>query len=669
MKKLSKYIYLVSLFLCLGLFAQSNSVVIKSWVKQNAILLRWAPTNKSTFEAGVKYGYKLIRKDKSGQTVILNENIKPYSKTDSVWYKLLKSNPNAALALSALYNNTSKVVDAKQKQKQELMVYNMLLLSCDFDSQIAKACGLYYKDSTISNTNEYQYSLIINNPAIKVNAALNVNASVLSFNPVINNLQGLFKTKSVKLRWNAKKYTNDYAGYNIERSTDSVHYSKINQSPVILLASQFEKNKELIYYLDTFPSTKQKYYYRIRGLNHFGEWSEPSNVLSAIGYEPLKSFPVFDTIYTISNQRVYMKWRMGDKKENNLPKAYYVSRSISDKGKYELVYTTNTNFEFTDENPNPTNFYKINAIGFGGDTLSSFSYMALIIDTIPPVKPQGLKAKVDSKGLVTLSWDKNPESDIRGYKIFRSNALHEEFVQINNEFAKEPNYTDKLNLKTLSKKVYYRVSAADNRFNNSEQSEIVEVKRPDTIAPVAAIVTKLELNQKGIKISWINSNSEDVKYSVLYRTSADDKEQTKIMEWRAKDSVKSCFDSTLIMGEGYRYKIVVGDEDDNISISNNPYILYETGFRRKITDVKFSVDRTQKTITLGWNYNEKGVERFVIYRCKKGGALTIIKTIDGNTTTFIDNTTSISNIYEYRIKPVFTNGAEGVISDGVVVEY
>lgn len=657
------------MFVLSNVFAQKESVIIKSWVKKNGVLLRWAPANMEVFKNGVKYGYKIARKKIDGtqtHTVV----VKPLGKTDTTWFKLMKSDKNMSMVYSAMYNNQSKSGDIKKKTEQERMVFHLLLLSCDFKREVAEACGLFYEDHQIDNTVKYVYEVSVNLPTTLSNSGkYTVDATVLSINPEIKNLQGLFRNKSVKLKWNAQAFRNDYAGYVIERSADSINYIQLNNAPVILISSQFEKNKENIFYLDTFPETGKKYHYRIKGINHFGELSVSSNVISAIGYNSLKSFPVFDTLYVINNRKVFMHWRMSEKDENELPVKYFITRSISDQGKYQEIYNTKKQFEFIDENPLPTNFYKINAISLGGDTLSSFSQMALIIDTIPPVKPQGLKAKVDSKGIVTLTWNLNPENDVKGYKIFRSNALHEEFVQINNEFVKEAVYKDKLNLKTLTKKVYYRISAADNRFNNSEQSEIIEVKRPDTIAPVPAVVTKLQMLSNGIKIEWINSNSEDLKYSVLYRQKQKDMNQVKLMEWNVKDSLKMFVDSTLNAGEGYRYKIIASDEDDNISVSNNPYMLFETGFRKKITDVKFSVDRTLKKITLNWNYNEKGVEKYVIYRCKKGGALIIIKTLKGDVSSFVDTTASISNIYEYRIKPVFTNGAEGIISDVIEVEY
>ncbi len=664
------FIFLI--FTALNIRSQNNVVYIKSFVKQNEILFRWVPVNRQVFDLANKNGYKITRVDESGNSIVLEQALKPYQKEDTIWFSLLKKGDNAIFAVNALYQNKAKAnLPQKEKENNEGMVYNMLLLSCNFDVAIAKACGLFYSDKNYDKAKKYTYKIEIDGmpPTLKfIPGNISVNAGQLSKNIPINNLSGIFKNKSVKLKWKATDFTESYSGYNIERSKDSVTYQKLNKAPVILIASQFEKNKQFIFYVDTFPTVKEKYYYRIKGVNHFGEESDGSNVVSAIGYESLNSFPILDSIKVIQNKRVFMHFRMQDKKENEKPKEYFVVRGKKDKGPYEKIFSSAKATDFTDDKPESSNYYKAGAISYGGDTLYSYSYLALISDTIPPSPPKGLKATVDAKGNVTLSWEKNPEPDFKGYKILKANALHEEFVQINKEFAIEPKYSDKLNLKTLTKNIYYAVIATDKRYNNSVKCQPIEVKRPDTIAPAKPILTNLEVKPNGIKVNWINSNSEDVKYYVLYRSTELESKETKIKEWNAKDSLKEILDTNVVLGTGYKYRLLVSDDDDNISVSNNPYIKYETGYRKKLKDIKFEVDRKLKTVKLKWN-SENGIEKFVLYRCKQGGTLTIIKTFPSGVTEFTDSTVSISNIYEYRIKPVYTNGAEGIISDAVIVEY
>lgn len=673
----TKLVFVIALLVAfLSSSSQNKAVYAKSFVKQNKVLLRWVPSDKKVFDIAVKNGYKITRytneENMLSMPPILTVTVMPYSIRDSMkWAILIKNNESAMVAYKTIHGDKKKAV-TPQDLATEKMFYDLFLLSCDFDSGIAKASGLIFADSTVSNSKKYTYKIEVNNlpSALKYSAvSVEVNAETLSQNVAIKNLSGKFKNKTVKLKWKATDYKNDFSAYDVERSTDSITYTKINPSPVILLQSQFEKKKEFIYYDDTISRTGVKYFYRIKGINHFGETSTPSNIVSGIGYESINSFPVIDSIKVIQNQKVFVQFRMQDKKENSKPKEYILVRAKKDKGPYEKIFSSKQPTNFIDEKPESTNYYKAGAITFSGDTLYSYSFLALISDTIPPTPPTGLKAKVDTKGNVTLTWDKNPELDVQGYKILKSNALHEEFVQINNEFAREPIYKDKLNLKTLTRTIYYCIVATNKRYNNSNKSAPIEVKRPDTIPPVKPILTNLELKSNGIKVNWINSNSEDVKYYVLYRSTELQTKEVKLKDWLAKDSLKQFLDTTVEMGVGYKYRLLVSDEDDNFSVSNNPYIKFETGYRKKMTDIKFEVDRTLKTVKLKWNYNSGEIERFVLYRCKKGAQLTIIKTLPGKTFEFTDATPNMGNIYEYRIKPVYTNGAEGIISDAVIVEY
>ncbi len=660
------------------LFAQNKTIYAKYFVKQNSVLLRWVPANKQVFEMGAKNGYKITRyiKENNGLTspIVLTENFKPLAFTDTLsWAYLLQKNSNGIIAYSFFSNlNKPKKTLTKQEAMNDDMQYGLLLLSCDFDAPLAKATGLFFTDSTSQNTKTYVYKIELNTTTPTTTNSpcwLDVNSSILSTNPPIQNLKAVVKNKHVKLKWSYAELKANYGSYQVERSTDSISFSKINTSPVILVSSQFEKKKDLITFDDTLPTTKVKYYYYIKGINYFGEESNPSNCLSVIGYKELKSFPIIDSIKTIANQKVFVKWRMKDETENDLVKTYILLRSKKDKGTYSTIHQSNNAGTYLDDKPEASNYYKIAAISYGNDTAYSYSSLALIIDSIPPSNPIGLKAIVDSKGNVVLTWTKNPEKDIKGYKVFKANALSEEFVQMKNEFITTTEFKDKLNLKTLSKKIFYKVVATDNNYNNSDFSEYIEVKRPDTIPPIAPLISDLKLLQHGIKITWIPSNSEDAKLYVLYHINTKGNTDIKVIEWLAKDSLKTFTDTTLELGESYRFKIVVTDDDDNINISNYPFMKFETGYRKKITTLNTTVNREDKLITLKWDYTTTEIEKFIIYRAKNQEQLTIIKTLDGSIKTYNDKELSINNFYTYRIKAVLKDGTESIISDELKAEY
>lgn len=90
------------------------------------------------------------------------------------------------------------------------------------------------------------------------------------------------------------------------------------------------------------------------------------------------------------------------------------------------------------------------------------------LDTTPPDKPKSLEA-VGRNTYVLLDWDKNTETDLAGYKVYRSmtplSGFHQ---QAEIEFNQ---YTDK-GLEN-STKFFYKVSAYDMAGNESEKTDAV----------------------------------------------------------------------------------------------------------------------------------------------------------------------------------------------------
>jgi len=411
------------------------------------------------------------------------------------------------------------------------------------------------------------------------------------------------------------------------------------------------------------------YYYRIKGVNFFGEESEPSNVIKIVNGKPINSFPFIDSLKVVNNKMVFLKWRMNDREETGLISKYLLGRSKTDNGKYEFIYQGNSLLEYIDKTPLENNFYKVFAITLAGDTLSSYSRMASINDTIAPAVPKQLKAIVDKKGNVTVSWKKNTEQDLKGYKLFKVNSLHEEFVMVNQDFINDTVYKETLPLNNLAHYLYYAVVATDKMLNSSEKSEPFKLKRPDTIAPAKPIITNFKLKQKGVLLYFNLSQSDDVAYHEVLRKENENTATIIIRRIELKDTLKGIVDTTAALGEKYVYQLKAVDGDNNASISNSISIEYETGFRKPITEIKAIEDRTLHLITLKWKFNEKETESYVIYRASKTQPYTVINTLEGEQTTYVDKNLNIGNVYYYKIKATLKNGAETILSKPIEVEY
>jgi fibronectin type 3 domain-containing protein len=94
-------------------------------------------------------------------------------------------------------------------------------------------------------------------------------------------------------------------------------------------------------------------------------------------------------------------------------------------------------------------------------------------DEFAPAAPAGLTALAGINS-VEISWDRNTEEDLKGYKIYR--ALEAGPLEVIAPLIEEPAYSDKTVMP--GKKYRYAVSAIDQTGNESEKSAPVEMTTP-----------------------------------------------------------------------------------------------------------------------------------------------------------------------------------------------
>src|SRR5258708_38915675 len=161
------------------------------------------------------------------------------------------------------------------------------------------------------------------------------------------------------------------------------------------------------------------------------------------------------------------------------------------------------------------------SIFFFNDTATTEIYTLSLHDALPISK---------------LSWTSNRETDLLGYRVYRSNFLSAEFSQINPSTLSLASYSDTVNIKTLSTKVFYKLAAFDKRLNRSLFSQVVEVELPDVIPPMPPSIKEIRPDSKGIFIAWNPSSSDDVVSYRLERKVKDSTQWKSIKILTSKDS-------------------------------------------------------------------------------------------------------------------------------------
>ena len=121
--------------------------------------------------------------------------------------------------------------------------------------------------------------------------------------------------------------------------------------------------------------------------------------------------------------------------------------------------------------------YSVQGIHIGGDVRAE-SQRSIEIeitpkDTFPPAVPAGLTA-VTSTGSIELVWDRNNETDLAGYRVYRAEGAGE--FQHLGDTQEAPSYSDRKI--EPGKKYRYAVAAFDKNQNESAKSAPVEAAAP-----------------------------------------------------------------------------------------------------------------------------------------------------------------------------------------------
>jgi hypothetical protein len=120
-------------------------------------------------------------------------------------------------------------------------------------------------------------------------------------------------------------------------------------------------------------------------------------------------------------------------------------------------------------------------IGSPAGTLeSSDSPLAIVTpqDTFPPAAPQGIVAAIQpgttpGSVAVELSWSINVESDLAGYRVYRSEQEGERGAPLTPQLLPSPAYRD--NSVQYGQRYWYTVTAVDRSGNESAPSLAVAV--------------------------------------------------------------------------------------------------------------------------------------------------------------------------------------------------
>lgn len=655
-------------------------VKVISRVNEGGVKLRWAISNSSAWTKANKYGYIIERftikrdgqqLDIAEKKVLASTPILP--KPLAEWESSVEKNNYAAIYAQALYGESFQVEEIQggltqiiNKAKEVEQRFSFALYAADINFEAALLGGVGYIDTDIKENEDYFYTIKTAIPielmAVKAgNVFVEPNKKEELPQPI--DLIAIGDDKNILLTWEYEMFKTVFTSYYLERSENGTDFKRLGDTPLVNLNDKPGTPSKRMFYVDTISQNNKPYYYRVKGISPFGEQSPASEIVSAQGIKKLGAVPHITRHKFDELGNVDILWEFSKEAEKEIT-SFELNWAAQEKGPYKVVKSNipKSSRKTSYKELEPSNYFKITAIGKGNQKTTSLTAFVQTIDSIPPTAPVGLVGVVDSLGIVNLKWEANVEKDMLGYRVFRGNLEKEEVSQLTIAPIETTTFIDTVQIKSLNTKVFYQIVAVDQRFNMSDYSEKLGLKKPDVVPPSSPVFLKYKQVSEGVFLEWINSTSDDVATHKLYRQNIEesDKGWEQIFE---TDTIPNFVDVKVKPSAKYRYAIFA---EDNSGLRSEPSIPITLTIQKntlgEITkNFTGYADRIGYKIDLSWKIIDDNAIEVLIYKNKEGNKPVLWRQLPASIRKISDKDVSPNVSYTYQLKVILKNSTYGKI--------
>ena len=654
------------------LVKSDDRIEVLARISETEALLRWAPTKPISWKQLNQHGYIIERYTiiRDGKTLPVPES-RTLSSNPIVpqplaaWEAIVQNNDNAAIIAQAIYgerfdvSGTDKIEGIVALSEDLEQRHTFALYTADQDFEVAVMAGLGFIDKTAASNEKYVYRVISNVPKEITDIEYGgVFQGFQDYEPLPKpiDLVSTFSDASTSLSWNYKIHKTVFTSYNIERAQEGESFRKINQRPYTMLNQAADERTGRIYYMDSIANNKG-YKYRVQGISVFGELGPFSKESGGTGRAALNFTPFLSKKEFIDDNTVNLIWEFPAEANDKI--SGFTLNKADGKGDTQEVLIKNippTARSIKYDKLMSSNYFTISAVGKYGSQKKSFPMLVQPIDSIPPSRPVGLTGVVDSVGIVRIKWKANTDKDIYGYRVFRGNIEKEEFSQITVNPLATPVYRDTITITNLNSNVFYKVVALDYRYNQSEFSDILKIKKPDVVPPTSPVFKKFNISNGNVILDWAKSSSEDAKTTQLYRK--ENNSQDWLLIYEGKSDVIHYVDKKGEEGKLYSYTLIAIDES-KLESTPSPSVSVTIPKSSKENQVRsFSgvANKLQQSIAISWAYRADDISEFEIYKSKTEEKLRLLRVVPADTRRLTDTNLKINTSYTYGIRAVFKDG-------------
>jgi fibronectin type 3 domain-containing protein len=593
------------------------AIMMHGEVRQNSVSIRWAPTTPGAWRLLNQYGVQLERITlvRDGQildapeTVILSNRLKPEESDEFI--RVANQYPYAAIIAQAIFGESFVVSGAGSGDIETIIAlsdellqrFALSLYAADLCFPAALAVGWGWEDKTIKENERYLYRVISlvpqNEPEIE-NGALFVDPQRIDELPAPLDFAGQFMDGSVLLSWNVRIMESIYTAYIPERSTDGIRFTPITETPIVRMDDS--ESNDQIFFADSIQNNIT-YHYRLVGLTPFGSRSEYSDTISGMGLTELRNPPFITRAVPDETGGVLIEWEF-DTENEKLIESFTLERSDNDRDYSDLITDINKTQRTISVShiPFTANYFTITANSNTGKRLRSFSALVQPVDTVPPAVPAGLTAIADISGVVTLSWQANTDKGSFGYRIFRGQTAEEEMIPLNDIAHHGTVFVDSIDLHLLNRSLFYAITALDERYTQSDKSEVVEVKRPEIIPPTPPLISEIRIEDGSNTVVWISGGESTLAGYHLYRQNGNNIERGfELIEIIDGAHNTEYTDNNVENNVAYTYRIQSRSEGGLVSEPSRDYRVTAMNSSGETVSVTFTATARGNSIRLNWN--------------------------------------------------------------------
>jgi hypothetical protein len=660
----------------------SAQINVRFRVQRNAVLLRWAASTPAAWTRINRYGVNIIRYTIVRDSVVLSQpeerilNQTPVkARPLNEWESIVQTNDYAAIIAQALYGETfelsggdeksiAQIINMAQEAEQR---FTFSLYAADQNFEAACMAGWGWSDTDVRQNERYLYRII---PDIPDNTAPHIAMGVAfaamdEYEPLPKpiELTAVFDNKSVMLVWDYGTFKDIYNSYFVEKSTDGKNFKRLEGIPVTNLNSREDEAFQRMYFMDSLANNSETCHYRVAGITTFGETGPPSEPVSGKGRELLPYAPYINRAVTNNSGDLEIEWEFAQQGESFI-KGFELNRSDNAENGYTVVVKDvepdRRRLLFDKDKLHASNYFTIMAIPHEGEPRKSFPVFVQPTDSIPPSIPTGLHGEIDSAGIVTLSWNKNIEQDLLGYKIYRTFLKNGEIIPLFDIALRDTVYIDTVDIHNMNRKVYYTVSAADMRYNQSDPAPVLELEKPDIIPPSSPVISGYRVRNDGIEIQWINSPDANVIQHRVWRREKSNKYMPTLLLKSITDSaVKNYVDTSAVTNIHYVYTVTAMKKNWLESSPSNELTAFTKFQKRQTADLDYFnavVDKQNKMLKLTWSDKLQNVQYYELYKGVTDENISLWKTVQGDIHEIVDDNLSLNTTYQYVIRAILKNG-------------